>query len=126
MRSGKGRGFTLIEMLVVMAMIAMLLTIALPRYFGSLERSRDAVLHENLRVMRDLLDKYHADKGRYPDQLADLVSQKYIVVLPMDPVTESNETWQSVMSTDADQPGVADVHSGAPGADNAGNSYAAY
>ena len=74
------RGFTLIELLVVMAIVALLLSIALPRYFGSLDRSREVALKENLQVLRVTLDRFHADKGRYPDTLDELVEHKYLLV----------------------------------------------
>jgi len=90
---GKKSGFTLIELLVVMAVIAALLTLAAPRYFSSIEKSREAVLQANLAMMRQTLDKYYGDKGRYPDALDDLVANKYLRSVPTDPVTESNATW---------------------------------
>ena len=110
-----GRGFTLIEMLVVMAIVALLLAIATPRYFGSLDRSRTVALRENLKVLRTTIDKYHADKGRYPDTLDDLVQHKYLRQVPVDPVTESSQTWVLVPSEDPELPGIADVKSGAAG-----------
>src|SRR5712675_321758 len=70
-------GFTLIELLVVLAIIATLLTLAVPRYFGSVEKSKEAVLKQNLATLRDSLDKYYGDTGRYPDSLDDLVTKKY-------------------------------------------------
>ena len=72
----RGRGFTLIELLVVLAIVATLLTIAAPRYFGSLDKSKEAVLRENLYQMRDTIGKYQADKGKYPDSLDALVTEK--------------------------------------------------
>ena len=109
-------GFTLIELLVVMAIIATLLTIALPRYFGSVERSKEVTLRQSLNVMRDAIDKYYADTGRYPDKLEDLVEKRYIRAVPLDPITESTETWVivPVPSTIA-QGTVYDVKSGAKG-----------
>ncbi|MBJ7309619.1 type II secretion system protein [Rugamonas sp. CCM 8940] len=109
------RGFTLIELLVVLAIISLLLTIALPRYFGSVEKSKEVALRENLQVLRSGIDKYYADKGEYPAALADLVTQRYFRSVPLDPVTESAVTWQLLPSQDADKPGVADIRSGAKG-----------
>jgi len=107
------KGFTLIELLVVMAIIAVLLTIAAPRYFGHLDRARDNALKESLVVMRDAIDQYAADKGNYPDTLDDLVQGRYLRSIPVDPVTESRDTWIVDPPKDATRSGVADVHSGA-------------
>src|SRR6478752_123298 len=86
-------GFTLVELLVVMAIIATLLTLAVPRYFGSVDRSKEAVLKQDLATLRDSLDKYYGDTGRYPDSLEDLVTKRYIRGVPIDPITQSNATW---------------------------------
>jgi general secretion pathway protein G len=112
---GKQFGFTLIELLVVMAIIATLLTIAVPRYFSSLERSREAVLHQDLALLRQSLEKYYGDKGKYPDALDDLVGNKYLRKLPVDPITESSATWVAVPADQPDMGGVYDVRSGAEG-----------
>lgn len=117
------RGFTLIEMLVVLAIIALLLTIALPRYFGSLEKSKDVALQENLKVLRLSLDRFNSDKGRYPASLEELVEQHYLRTVPMDPITESSKTWILLPSRDGDVEGVADVKSGAPGVSRDGRTY---
>lgn len=106
-------GFTLIELLVVMAIIATLLTIAVPRYFGQIDKAKEAVLRENLSAIRDSIDKYHADTGMYPTALDDLVSKKYLRKIPADPITDSAETWVIVPPEDAKQSGVYDVKSGA-------------
>jgi len=108
-------GFTLIELLVVMAIIATLLTLAVPRYFASLEKSREAVLHANLTLMRETLDKYYGDKGVYPDSLDELVASKYLRSVPTDPITQSNTTWIVVPPAQPDMGGVYDVKSGAQG-----------
>ncbi len=108
-------GFTLIELLVVMAIIALLLTIALPRYFGSLEKAKEVALKENLQVLRTGIDKYYADRGRYPEALEDLVEQKYFRTVPVDPVTESAATWILMPSLDTDKSGIENVKSGAQG-----------
>ena len=118
------RGFTLIELLVVMAIIATLLTIALPRYFGSVERSKEATLKQSLAVMRDAIDKHYADTGRYPDALEELVSKKYIRALPVDPVTESAATWVIVPPAEGTKGSVYDVKSGAPGKAGDGTAFA--
>jgi general secretion pathway protein G len=118
------RGFTLIELLVVLAVIATLLTLALPRYFGSLDKSREAVLKENLFQMRDAISRYHADKGRYPESLEHLASDKYLRKVPVDPVTDSATTWMVVRSEDPQKTGVYDVKSGATGKASDGTEYA--
>jgi general secretion pathway protein G len=109
------KGFTLIEILVVMAIIALLLSIALPRYFGSVEKSKEVALKENLQVLRTGIDRFHTDKGRFPNDLAELVSEKYFRSIPVDPVTESANSWILVPSRNIDSPGIEDVKSGAPG-----------
>ena len=119
-------GFTLIEMLVVLAIVALLLTIAVPRYFSSLDKSREVVLQENLKVLRVTIDKFYADKGRFPDSLAELVDQKYLRTVPVDPITENSGSWVLVTSPDADIKGVVDVKSGAPGVATSGVGYATY
>ena len=111
----KRLGFTLIELLVVLAIIATLLTIAVPRYFGSLDKSKEAVLRENLYQMRDTIGKYQADKGKYPESLEALATDKYLRKVPLDPITDSATTWQVVAPEDPQKGGVFDVKSGAQG-----------
>ncbi|EJL90072.1 prepilin-type N-terminal cleavage/methylation domain-containing protein [Herbaspirillum sp. CF444] len=108
----KKRGFTLIELLVVMAIIATLLTFAAPRYIGNVDKAREAVLRENLASVRDVLDKFYGDTGKYPQSLDDLVTHKYLRKIPLDPVTESNKTWVVVAPENPDLGGVFDIHSG--------------
>ena len=117
------RGFTLVELLVVLAIISLLLTIALPRYFSSVDKSKEVVLRENLQVLRSGIDKYYADRGEYPASLADLVERSYFRSVPLDPMTESASTWQLVPPRDPDKSGVADIHSGAKGATREGIPY---
>lgn len=117
------RAFTLIEMLVVMAIVALLLTIATPRYFGALDKSKEVVLQENLRTVRHVLDKFLADRGRYPQTLDELVDLGYLRALPVDPMTESSQTWVVDLSRRQDRPGISNVYSGAPGATHAGVPY---
>lgn len=116
-------GFTLIELLVVMAIIALLLTLAVPRYFGSVDRSKETVLKENLFLMRDALQKYYGDKGEYPTDLNDLVGKKYLRKIPVDPISESDQTWQIVSPEPGVKGNVYDVHSGAPGKASDGMAY---
>lgn len=119
----KEPGFTLVELLVVMAVIALLLTLAVPRYFGSVEKSREAVLRENLSLTRQALDKYYGDNGKYPDTLDQLVSKKYLRSLPLDPITDSSATW-IIMPPDVPEKGVVfDLKSGATGNARDGTEY---
>ena len=108
------RGFTLIELLVVMAIIATLLSIATPRYFAHLDRAREAALRETLAVVRDSIDKFHADTGRYPTELDELVTRRYLRKLPVDPVSETAATW-IIVPPPSELTGVWDVKSGAGG-----------
>jgi general secretion pathway protein G len=117
-------GFTLIELLVVMSIIATLLMIAMPRYFHSLERSKEAVLHQDLAVMRDAIDKFYGDLARYPDSLGELVERHYIRSVPTDPMTKSAETWVLIASDDSAITGVRDVRSGAIGDASDGTPFA--
>ena len=121
----KSGGFTLIELLVVLAIVAALLAIAAPRYFTSLDRAREAALRETLFVMRDAIDKYHGDTGRFPDSINELIEKRYLRKLPPDPVTESADTWIVVMPPAGMAAGhVYDVKSGAPGAGADGTPFA--
>ncbi|MFV3406917.1 MULTISPECIES: type II secretion system protein [Pseudomonas] len=120
----RDRGFTLIELLVVMAIIATLMTIALPRYFNSLEASREATLQQSLAVLREALDHYYGDTGRYPDSLEQLVEQRYLRNTPVDPITERRDGWQLVPPPEGVSGGVADIKSGATGRARDGSLYA--
>jgi len=109
------KAFTLIELLVVMSIVGMLLALAAPRYFSSVEKSKEAVLRQTLSVTREALDKYFGDNGRYPDSLDVLVSGKYLRTLPVDPLTGSSATWEIIPPEAADKGGVFDIKSGAEG-----------
>lgn len=122
-RQGEKSGFTLIELMVVLAVIATLLAIAVPRYFASLEKSREAVLHQDLALMRETLDKYYGDKGKYPDAIDDLVNNKYLRNIPVDPITDSSATWVSVPPENPELGGVYDIKSGAQGVARDGTQY---
>ena len=119
------RGFTLIEMLVAMAILALLLSLVVPRYFDSLDRSKDAVLMENLKTTRDVLDKFYGDHGRYPDSLAELVERRYLRSLPLDPITQSNRTWLIVPPDAPIRGQVYNLRSGAKGHTKDGRPYGA-
>jgi general secretion pathway protein G len=114
-RRRQGTGFTLIELVIVMAIIALLLTLAAPRYFKSLDRSKETVLRSNLAAVRDALDKFYGDTGKYPDTLETLVEKKYLRSIPVDPITESSTTWTIVPPDQPEKGGVYDIHSGAEG-----------
>jgi general secretion pathway protein G len=118
------RGFTLIELLVVMAIIAMLLTLAMPRYFHSVDKSREAVLRHDLQTMRDAIDKFFADRGRYPARLEELAERRYVRSVPVDPITDSASTWVVVAPPEGVAfEGVYDVRSGALGNSVDGTPY---
>jgi len=118
-------GFTLIELLVVMAIIATLLSIVAPRYFNSLDRSKETVLRQDLNIMRDAIDKFYSDTGKYPSELAELVEKRYLRAIPVDPLTESAATWVAVPHPGGIE-GVYDVHSGSPEQAKDGTLYEAW
>jgi general secretion pathway protein G len=118
-----GRGFTLIELLVVLAIVALLLTLAVPRFFPSIDKTRETILAENLRNTRAVIDQFHADTGRYPESLDQLVEKKYLPRLPFDPVADSDAGWVIVPPEDASQGQVYDIHSGAEGKGRNGKPY---
>ena len=120
----RGHGFTLIELIVVMAIVALLATLALPRYFHSVDHSKETVLRENLRIVRETIDKFYGDTGRYPESLEELVERKYLRTLPVDPVTERSDAW-NIITPDSDAKGrVYDVKSTAPGNASDGRPFA--
>jgi general secretion pathway protein G len=110
-------GFTLMEIMIVMALIVILAGLGLTFYGNSVTRSKEAVLKEDLFRMRDAIDQYYADKNKYPPTLDSLVSEKYMRAIPVDPFTQSADTWQTTMSeleagNVATEPGIYDVKSG--------------
>lgn len=107
------RGFTLVELLVVMVIIGTLLSIAVPRYFHTLQHAKETVLRQDLAILREAIDKYYADLNQYPESLAALADKRYVRSLPVDPFTKVADSWTLVQSEDPDHPGVKDVHSGA-------------
>ncbi len=118
------RAFTLIELLVVLGIVALLLTLAVPRFFPNIDATRETILEENLRNTRAIIDQYKADTGRYPDSLEQLVEKKYLRELPMDPITESRETWIVEPPQEEEQGEVGNIKSGAPGNGRKGKPYA--
>ncbi|QSN61908.1 MULTISPECIES: prepilin-type N-terminal cleavage/methylation domain-containing protein [unclassified Caballeronia] len=119
------RAFTLIELLVVLAIIATLLTVVVPRYFGQADKAKETVLHENLAAMRDSIDHFRADQGRYPQSLDELVQKHYLREIPLDPVSMSRATWTVEQPADG-TPGVYNVRSGAKGKAKDGTDYSAW
>ncbi len=107
------RGFTLIELLVVMAILGTLLTLAVPRYFHTVQRARESVLRHDLAILREAIDKYYSDLNQYPDTLQALADKRYIRSVPVDPFTRLADSWVLLSSDDPDHPGVRDLHSGA-------------
>ena len=118
------RAFTLIELLVVLGIVALLLTLAVPRFFPSVDKSKETILLENLRNTRIVIDQYRADTGRYPDSLEQLVEKKYLREIPYDPLTESRESWVVQPPEEGEQGEVYNLHSGAPGNGRDGRPYA--
>lgn len=119
----KNSGFTLVELLVVLAILALLLTLAVPRYFTSIERAKDATLKEDLNTLRESIDKYFADNGQYPKTLEDLVDKKYIRKLPIDPITEKTNTWVFTPPEPPLEGDIYEIHSGAKGIAKDGTRY---
>jgi general secretion pathway protein G len=120
-------GFTLLELMVVLALIMTLSAIAFATYQNTVQRGREAVLRENLFRIRDSLDQYYADRGKYPQSLADLVSANYLRKMPLD-ITQSEETWQTVPaepdpSNPNAEPGIYDVKSGSEATAIDGSKY---
>jgi len=110
-------GFTLIELLVVMSLIVILAGIGVTLYANSVTRAKEAVLKEDLYRMRDAIDQYYADKNKYPSSIEALVSEKYLRAIPVDPFTNSADTWQAIMAepdplNQGVEPGIYDVRSG--------------
>jgi general secretion pathway protein G len=119
-------GFTLIELIVVMAIVALLVSIAAPRYMHSIDRAREASLRTSLQVMRQAIDQFAADRGRYPESLQELVDLRYLRKIPEDPLTGQRETWLALQpAPDSAVPGnLWDVRSGAAGRASDGVLYA--
>ena len=117
-------GFTLVELLVVMAILGLLLALAVPRYFHSIDPSKETVLAENLRITREAIDKFYGDTGRYPDSLDELVDKHYLRAVPYDPIAGSATAWIIVAPQEGFAGNVYDLHSGAEGAGQDGRPFA--
>lgn len=122
----RSRGFTLIELLVVLAIVATLLSIVAPRYVHQADRAKEAALKENLSVLRRALDQYYGDTGKYPENLSALTERRYLRALPLDPVTNSSDSWAPVLDTEEDERTIVDVKSGAPGKALDGTEYSSW
>jgi prepilin-type N-terminal cleavage/methylation domain-containing protein len=117
------RGFTLIELIVVLAIIGLLTSMAAPRYFGSVQKTKETALRQTLAVTRDALGKFYSDTGKFPDSLDVLVTRKYLRSVPLDPITESTQTWVLLPPDDPGRGVVADLKSGAEGMGQDGTLY---
>jgi general secretion pathway protein G len=127
-KARRQRGFTIIELMVVISIMAILMAIAAPIYTGSILRARESVLRQDLFAMRSVINQYTEDKQKAPQSLDDLVSAGYMKQLPKDPFTNSNSTWQveqddSVISLDQTESGISDVHSGSSATSSEGTPY---
>jgi general secretion pathway protein G len=124
------RGFTLMEVVIVLTVIAILATVALPVFVQHIRRAKEVTLQKNLYEMRSAIDKYTLDKERAPQSLEDLVSAGYLKFIPVDPITKSADTWQTEIESEPPSPdvpaGIANVRSGAEGAGSDGVPYSQY
>ena len=121
-------GFTLVELMIVMAIIGVLAAVAIPSYLGAVRQAREAVLKEDLHVMRSAIDSYTADKQKAPQSLDDLVTEGYLKEIPVDPMTKAKDSWQTettdtLSSVDQTDPGIDDVHSGSQEQGSDGQPY---
>ncbi len=130
-RKKRGRGFTLIELMIVISIILILVSISIPIYTNSVIHAKEAVLRDDLFTMRSVIDQYTLDKQKAPQSLQDVVAAGYLKSIPKDPLTGSADTWQvttddTLMDPSQSQPGITDVHSGASGVGTDGTAYSSW
>jgi len=130
-RRSRQSGFTLVELIIVLSIIGILLMLAVPRYATSIRNAREAVLKEDLHVMRAAIDSYTMDKQKAPQSLDDLVQDGYLKSIPEDPMTHSKDTWATntsdvMYSLDQTEPGIDDVHSGSQDTGTDGQPYSSW
>ena len=127
LRRQKASGFTVIELLVVLAVMGLLLAIAAPRYAQHVDAAREVALRQDLSAMRDAIDKYKSDQGTSPASLADLATRHYLRSVPVDPITQREDSWRVESAPDGSaNAGIVDVHSGADGQARDGSTYASW
>lgn len=131
MRHNRESGFTLMELMIVMAIIGILATLAVPSFIGALRSAREAVLKQDLQTMRTAIDSYTEDKQKGPQALQDLIDDGYLKQVPVDPMTRSNDTWvtdqsDSLHSLDQTDPGIDNVHSGSTDTGTDGQPYSSW
>jgi general secretion pathway protein G len=130
-RRSRQRGFTLIELMVVISIIVILMSVAIPRYQNSILRARETVLRDNLYDLRTVIDEYTLDKQKAPQSLQDLVDAGYLKKIPKDPFTNTSDSWvpvqdDSLMSPDQTEPGIIDVHSSSDLTSSEGTPYSTW
>lgn len=125
-KKGLRLGFTLIELLVVLAILAVMMTLAVPRYYSQLDASKEVVLRENLRAVRETIDRFYGDRGRYPENLEELVELKYLAAKPFDPITESSSSWVTEAVPAGYKGSLYNIRSGSSALDKQGRPYASW
>jgi len=130
-RRDRSRGFTLIELMIVISLILILVSISIPAYNQSILRAKESVLLQNLFTLRSLISQYTLDKQKAPQSLEDLVQAQYIKQIPIDPFTGKNDTWtvdqeDYTLSVDQQETGITDVHSGSALISTTGNAYSSW